>query len=170
MLSASGLDPIAAAFVAFTLGPTTVLGKIICGLLVNRVPGHVLCATMLALPIVTFAALMTPSDSTTLRILEVTPLGIALGGQMKMSAYMTTRHFGLRAFGSIYGFIAIGLTASSGAGPFLASYLYDLSHGYHLVLTIGIPACIIGSLVMLSIGGYPKTIGRPVTGAEMSPA
>lgn len=170
MLSASGLDPVDAAFVAFTLGPTTVLGKVICGLLVKRVPGHVLCAAMLALPIITFSALMTPSDSATLRMLEVTPLGIALGGQMKMSAYMTTRHFGLRAFGSIFGFIAIGLTASSGAGPFLASYLYDLSHGYRLVLTIGIPACVIGSLVMLSIGGYPKTVGQGSASGQMSPA
>jgi hypothetical protein len=59
------------------------------------------------------------------------------------------------------------VTASSGAGPFLASFLYDLSHGYHLMLTIGIPTCIFGSLVMLSIGGYPKTIGKPA--GQMSP-
>jgi MFS family permease len=73
-----------------------------------------------------------------------------------MVVYLTTRHFGLRAFGSIFGFITIGLTASSGAGPFIASWLFDISHGYQLMLTIGIPAALFGSLVMLSIGHYPE--------------
>jgi predicted MFS family arabinose efflux permease len=156
ILSSSGLSPVGAAIVASSLGLTTVLGKVICGLLVNRVPGHLISAGLLVLPVITFSALMVPSDSVVLRTLEVTPLGLALGGQLKMVVYMTTRYFGLRAFGSIFGFITVGLTVSSSGGPFLTSYLYDLAHDYHLVLTAGIPLALVGSLVMLSIGGYPE--------------
>jgi hypothetical protein len=90
---------------------------------------------------------------------------MALGGQLEMVVYLTTRHFGLRAFGSIFGFITIGLTASSGAGPFIAGWLFDISGGYHLMLTIGIPAALLGSLVMLSIGGYPELSGKDTAGA-----
>jgi MFS family permease len=168
LLSSSGLSREQAAVVAGTLGISTVLGKLICGLLVNRVPGQMLSATMLALPVVTFLALMAPSDSMILRTLAVSPLGLALGAQLEMVVYLTTRHFGLRAFGSIFGFISVGLTASSGAGPFIAGYLFDISGGYHLMLTIGIPAAIFGSLVMLSIGGYPELATEETVGAEQA--
>jgi hypothetical protein len=98
------------------------------------------------------------------------PLGLALGGQLKMMVYMTTRHFGLRAFGSIFGFITIGLTASSGAGPFVASFLFDLTGSYQLLLTIGIPTAILGSLVMLSVGGYPDPARLDAAGASQPSA
>jgi MFS family permease len=165
LLSASGLGREQAAIAAGTLGLTTVLGKVICGSLVNRVPGHYLSAGVLALAVVTFLALMVPSDSVILRSLAIAPLGMALGGQLEMVVYLTTRHFGLRAFGSIFGFITIGLTASSGAGPFIAGWLFDVSGGYHLMLTIGIPAALFGSLVMLSIGHYPERAEKEAPGA-----
>ncbi len=156
LLSASGLGREQAAVAAGTLGITTVLGKLVCGSLVNRVPGQILSAVMLALAVITFLALMVPSDSIILRSIALAPLGFALGGQLEMVVYLTTRHFGLRAFGSIFGVITIGLTAAAGGGPFLASWLFDISGSYRLMLTIGIPLALIGSLVMLWIGGYPE--------------
>lgn len=170
LLSASGLGREQAAVAAGTLGLTTVIGKLICGSLVNRVPGHYLSAAVLATAVITFLALMMPSSSVILRSLAIAPLGFALGGQLEMVVYLTTRHFGLRAFGSIFGFITIGLTASSGAGPFIAGWLFDISGGYQLVLTIGIPAALFGSLVMLSIGHYPETVGRALPAAGQASA
>lgn len=165
LLSASGLGREQAAIAAGTLGITTVIGKLVCGALVNRVPGHYLSAGVLALAVITFLALMMPSDSVLLRSIAIAPLGFALGGQLEMVVYLTTRHFGLRAFGSIFGFITIGLTASSGAGPFIAGWLFDISGGYHLMLVIGIPAALFGSLVMLSIGHYPERADEKTAGA-----
>ncbi len=158
LLSSSGLGREQAAVAAGTLGITTVVGKVICGSLVNRVPGHYLSAAVLAVAVVAFLALMAPSDSMVLRSLEIAPLGVALGGQLEMVVYLTTRHFGLRAFGSIFGFITVGLTTAAGAGPFIAGWLFDISGGYQLMLTIGIPLALFGSLVMLSIGNYPERV------------
>jgi MFS family permease len=170
LLSASGLGREQAAVAAGTLGITTVIGKLICGSLVNRVPGHYLSATVLALAVVTFLALMVPSDSVILRSLAIAPLGFALGGQLEMVVYLTTRHFGLRAFGSIFGVITIGLTASSGAGPFIAGWLFDISGGYQLMLTVGIPLALFGSLVMLSIGHYPELADKEGAGTGQASA
>jgi MFS family permease len=170
LLSASGLDREQAAIAAGTLGITTVLGKLVCGSLVNRVPGHYLSAAMLALAVVTFLALMLPSDSVILRSLAIAPLGMALGGQLEMVVYLTTRHFGMRAFGSIFGVITVGLTGASGAGPFIAGWLFDISGGYQLMLTIGIPAALFGSLVMLSIGHYPELVDDEAPGAGQAAA
>jgi len=170
LLSASGLGREQAAVAAGTLGITTVIGKLVCGALVNRVPGHYLSAGVLALAVITFLALMMPSDSVLLRSIAIAPLGFALGGQLEMVVYLTTRHFGLRAFGSIFGVITIGLTASSGAGPFIAGWLFDISGGYHLMLVIGIPLALFGSLVMLSIGHYPEVAEEKAPAAEASAA
>jgi len=56
-------------------------------------------------------------------------------------------------------------TITTGIGPFLAGYLFDLAGDYHLLLMLTIPAAIIGSLILLWIGRYPedtKTVLSPV--------
>jgi MFS family permease len=152
----SGLSRDVAALVAASLGVTSILGKLICGMLVNRLPGHVIIATALALPVVACLMLMTPTDSIALRLVAATFLGVSAGGHLKMLIYLATRHFGMRAFGTLFGFISSGLTLATGAGPFICSYLFDLTGNYQLVLTLAIPTSLIGSLLMLWVGPYPE--------------
>ena len=105
--------------------------------------------------------LMAPSESVLMRILAVIPIALTSGGQVKMLAYMTSRHFGLRAFGSIYGVSSLAISLSAGVGPLLAGFLYDLSKSYYTLLLFSIPVCLVSALVMLWIGGYPKFAEAP---------
>ena len=51
-----------------------------------------------------------------------------------------------------------------------ASWLFDISGGYHLMLMIGIPFALFGSLTMLSIGHYPERAEEETAGAaKVSP-
>ncbi len=155
ILSSTGLSPVQAAIVAGSLGLTTVLGKVICGLLVNRVPGP----SDLGGDAGAAGDHLFRADGAERFRRAAHARGNAAragaGRPAEDGGLYDDAVFRLRAFGSIFGFITIGLTASSSAGPFLTSYLYDLAHDYHLVLTAGIPLALLGSLVMLSIGGYP---------------
>jgi MFS family permease len=106
ILTSSGLGAEQAAIVIGAYGVCSILGKLICGVLVNRIPGQVITAGLTVLPIGSCVMLMAPSDSLAMRIIAVVPIALTSGGQVKMLAYMTSRHFGLRAFGAIFAWSA----------------------------------------------------------------
>jgi MFS family permease len=157
ILSTTGLSREQAALAAGSLGLSAILGRMICGVLVTRVPGHILAAAMMLLPIGAALMLMTPSESVPLRILALTFAGMSSGAQMKMSIYLASRHFGMRAFGTLIGFISMIFTVATGAGPFIAGYLFDLTGDYRLMLTLAIPLSVIASMILLWVGRYPDS-------------
>jgi MFS family permease len=154
--STTGLTVKQAALVAGSLGLSSVLGKILMGLLIKRVPGHVLAAANMALPIAGALMLMQPSDSLTLRIVAITFFGVSSGAQTALAIYLASRHFGLRAFGTLVSLIAMTFTITTGVGPFLAGHLFDIAGDYHLLLLATIPASILASLILLWVGRYPE--------------
>ncbi len=155
ILSSVGLTRKEAAGITAFFGLSAVAGKFISGLLISRVAGHVLTAGLLLLPVVSCLLLLMPQPPLTACFVAVALFGISAGGQLQMLVYLTTRHFGMLAFGAIFGFIGSAMTIASAVGPVAAGYLFDLTKNYHLFLIIGIPLSIVGALVMLSVGDYP---------------
>jgi MFS family permease len=162
ILTSSGLSREQAAVVLATYGIFSIAGRLICGVLVNDVPGHVISAVLSVLPIGTAVMLMTPSDSVALRLLAISFFALIAGGQLKMLAYLTSRYFGLRAYGAIFGVVSTVIPISAGAGPLLAAMLYDSMHSYQALLIVTIPVTIVAGLIMLSIGGYPEALRESV--------
>jgi MFS family permease len=156
ILTSVGLSRDKAALVAGSYGLFAVVGKFSYGLLANRFPGQVVAAAMMALPLASCALLLMPSPSTAACLMAICLIGVSSGAQLQLFVYLTTRHFGLLAFGTIFGFISSALTIASGVGPFLAGRLYDMSGDYHLLLAAGIPMSVLASLVMLWVGDYPE--------------
>ncbi len=169
ILTSSGLNREQAAFVLGVYGVLSIAGKLICGVLVNRIPGQIITATLTVLPIGSCLMLMAPSDSVLMRMLAITPIALTSGGQVKMLAYMTSRHFGLRAFGSIFGVVSLAISLSAGVGPLLAGFMYDISKSYQTLLLFSIPVCLVSGAVMLWIGGYPKA-PKSASGAGLAAA
>lgn len=156
MLSSVGLPRAKAAGIAAFFGLAAVAGKFIGGCLVTRLAGHLITVGLLLLPVVSCALLLMPHPSPAACLVALVLFGMSAGGQLQMLVYLTTRHFGMRAFGAIFGFIGSALTVASAAGPIAAGYLFDLSGDYRLMLMTGIPLSVAGALVMLSVGDYPE--------------
>jgi MFS family permease len=169
ILTSTGLNAEQAAVVAGTNGLFSLVGAIGSGLLTSRMEGNVLYAVLCVMPIVAFLMLMMPSNSVALRIFAVAFLGLSSGPRLNILMYMTTRHFGLRAYGLLFGFMFIPVKLSNGAGGGLASYLYDVSHSYNLLLTICSVGSIVACLVMLWVGRYPSA-SRTSAMPEPAPA
>jgi MFS family permease len=156
ILTGTGLSRDQAALIAGSFGLFAVAGKLLCGLLVERLPGHAITAAALLLPVLTCLILMMPGQSIALRLVAIAMVGMSAGAQLQMTVYMTMRHFGMRAYGTIFGLLGAAMTIAGGAGPFVAGYLFDLAGDYRLLLTLGIPLSIASSLIMLWVGGYPE--------------
>jgi MFS family permease len=156
ILTGTGLSRDKAALIAGSYGLLAVAGKFSYGLLANRFPGQLVAAAMMALPVVSCALLVTPNPSVAVCLVAIGLVGVSSGAQLQLLVYLTTRHFGMRAFGTIFGFISWSLTIASGIGPILAGRIYDKTGDYRLLLIAGIPVSIIASLVMLWVGDYPE--------------
>jgi len=156
ILEENGLAPAKAAGVAALFGIFAMIGKIIGGALVNRVGGQLLAAAVIAIAVPGYLIIMSPGQPALLLSLAVALLGASAGGQLHMLVYLTTRHFGMRAFGSIFGFIGSSVIIAGGSGPLVAGRLYDYFGNYQVMLMVGIPMAAIGTLLLLWLGDYPE--------------
>jgi len=164
VLTVTGLSRPDAVWIASTIGVASILGKLICGALVDRMPGKYIAAAVYALPVIPCIALLTPNDDALARLLPIFALGLSVGGQIHMHPYLGTRYFGLRSFGTLMGFIGSIVSIAIGLGPFLAGWVFDQTRSYDMVLIAGIPISIAAALLLLSLGRYPDapaTTERP---------
>src|SRR5260370_3332550 len=120
------------------------VGKVIGGALVNGVGGQLLAAAVIGIAVPGYLIIMSPGQPVLMLSLAVALLGTSAGGQLHMLVYLTTRHFGMRAFGSIFGFIGSAVIIARGSGPLVAGRLYDHFGHYQVMLTVRIPLARIG--------------------------
>ena len=159
ILESRGLSYKQAAFVFSLLGGSAVVAKLICGALVTRVRGNRIMVVLVALPIVSCLMMMPPKISLLAGCIAVVFGGLSSGGQLEMLTYLTSRYFGMKAFGTIFGFIGGVLSLTLGVGPLIFGKLFDLTHSYSLQLAIGIPLSLISVVLMLLLGAPPEQDG-----------
>jgi MFS family permease len=148
-----GHDP--AVWIYSSLGITGALANVTSGYLVDRLPAKPVAVALVALPAIACLLLLQPSTSFWQRFIAANIFGIAAGGQMPALVYLATRHFGLRSFGTLFGFVGSAMAIASAVAPALAGLMFDRTHSYTLFLTICIPLALVGGLVVFALGRYP---------------
>jgi predicted MFS family arabinose efflux permease len=126
---------------------------------VARLPGHILGCAIPLLAIIACALLLQPNATLAARFVAAFLLYAATSMEGHLFAYVTSRYFGLRAFGFVYGLIGSFMAIAIGAGPVLAGYVFDQRGSYDLILIAGIPVAAIASILMYSLGRYPDWSG-----------
>jgi MFS family permease len=81
-------------------------------------------------------------------------IGLGLGAEVDIMAYLISRYFGLRAFGTIYGiaFAAFGL--AGGLGTYLIGAAYDTTSSYAFALDVSCLVTAIGGAIVMRLGPY----------------
>jgi MFS family permease len=160
VLTATGLTRADAAWIGGAIGISTIAGKLICGALVDRMAGKYIAAVIIALPVIMCVALMTPSTDPLSRLFPMAAFGLSVGGLIHMLPYLTTRYFGLRAFGTIFGLIGSIIGIAVGLGPYLSAKVFDVTKSYDLVMIAGIVVSIVGAILLLSLSRYPEALAK----------
>jgi MFS family permease len=155
LLESRGLGRDPAVWIYSSLGITGVIGNLASGYLVDRLPAKPVAVFLVALPALACFLLLQPSTSFWQRAFAAHIFGIAAGGQMPALVYLATRHFGLRSFGTLFGFVGSAMAIAAAVAPVLAGQLFDRTHSYTLFLTICIPLALVGALVVFALGRYP---------------
>lgn len=155
ILSAGGLSRDRAVVIGGSYGLSMIVGQIISGAAMDRFSGRWVTALWLLVQSIGLALLMLPPHPLALPILAVFLFGIAMGGMAPAYPYLTTRYFGLRSFGRVFGVLASLSAVGFAIGPLLAGYSYDVTASYRPFLALAIPALLASAALILLLGRYP---------------
>jgi predicted MFS family arabinose efflux permease len=141
----------AAAF-ASILGPTSVVGRLIGGYILDRLPPRFVASGAFALPAVAAAVLLHYDGSTASSVAAATAIGFSLGLEGDVVAYLTAAYFGIRNYPSSYALLFGLFAIGAGTAPVVAGAIFDWTGSYAVMLKLLIAALGIASVMMASLG------------------
>jgi MFS family permease len=152
LLTDAGLAPAKAAATMGIFGLATMAGRLLAGYLVDRFFAPYVASVLFLAPIAGFALLA--SAAGTLPALGVTLVGLGLGTEIDLIAFLTSRYLGQRAFGQIYGYCFMVFGLGSAFGRFIGGYVYDLAGSYNPALIGAAIALMIAVVLVNRLGAY----------------
>lgn len=160
LLIDKSIDPASAATLVGLAGVASFVGAIVTGSLVDRfwAPGVALifaCGSAAGCMLFAGNATMTGPVAAGAIML----IGLGLGAEIDVVAYMVARYFGVTSFSTIYGLTVFFLTFSGSLSSWLLGSAYDRFGNYDLALSVMAGAFLAAGLAYLMLGRYPS---RPV--------
>jgi MFS family permease len=116
ILRQRGADPQTAAAIMSVIGVAMFLGRVLLGLVLDRWFAPHVTVAITVVPMLSFVLLMVSSTKLAL-IAAAALIGVGVGSEYAVSAYMVSRAFGFGAYGAIYGLIAIATNIGAAVGP-----------------------------------------------------
>ena len=148
-----------AAFASSLFGVGLFLGRVGCGYLLDlffapRVAALLFAAVAIG---IAFLGLGHTIWSAFIAALLV---GLGIGAEVDIIAYLTSRYFGLRSYGAIFGWIWAVFGVSGGLGAYLMGLGFDKTGSYVVPLSGFFCASVLATLLILSLGPYRYRVRR----------
>lgn len=169
LLTDRGVSPERAVAVFAAIGPSLIVGRLLCGWLLDRFHGPYVAVAFIALPALGVLVLLSGTDPKVTAAGAVL-VGLGLGAEVDLIGYLQSRYFGLKAFGQVYGYLFAIFTVGTGIGPFVMGASFDASGSYRPVLMGFLGVLVAAGVAMLRL---PRTYPFPVvrmSGYEQPPA
>ena len=167
LLTDRGVSAQNAALATSLLGGALLFGRVGAGYLLDRffagiVSSCFFCGATLGL------LLLWGGVSGSVAFVAAFLVGLGMGAEGDIIAYLVSRYFGLRAFGEIYGYTFAAFTFGGVIGPLLMGVGFDSTGSYQLVLGVFVIATLIAVSLMNRLGPYQEwtVAGGPVPAAS----
>jgi sugar phosphate permease len=153
MLRDRGMASGDAALVQATLGAAVVVSRIFIGFAIDRYFAPrvaVICFIVSALGVGLLAsgAVGTPA------LLGAACIGLSMGAEIDMLAYLTGRYFGLENFGQVYGILFVSFLLGTSIGPVAYGMAYETMGSYLAVLNVSIALMLISAVATALLPRY----------------
>lgn len=156
LLISKGVEPTPAAALIGMAGIASLAGALITGSLVDRfwAPGIAFlfaCGSAVgACLLASQTAIDGPGAATAILL-----VGLGLGAEIDVVAYMVARYFGVRSFATLYGLAVFFIAFAGAAGASLLGVAYDVNGNYDVAL-FAIAGCFVAAgCLYLLLGKYP---------------
>ncbi len=157
LLTDRGMSTTDAALAASTIGFTIMGARIVIGYLIDRVFAPTvafLCFLLSAIGLALLAIGMSGPVSFVVAML----IGASIGAEADLLAFLTSRYFGLKCFGEIYGLLFSSLLIGTSLGPVAFGASFEASGSYTTILTVCTVLCVIAAIVMKLLPAYPEVV------------
>ncbi|HJU09575.1 MAG TPA: MFS transporter [Candidatus Binataceae bacterium] len=159
MLTDRGLSVERATAALSVAGIGVILGRLVSGWCLDRFPGPYVSFVFFALPAAGIVMLATDATMP-LSCTGMAFCGVGLGAHVGMLAFFTSRYFGLKAYGQIYGLLFGMFLMGAGVGPFIAGLSFDYL-GTYVPALIGFATALLSlSALFLPMGPYPFAVAK----------
>ncbi|MFN5009708.1 MAG: MFS transporter [Gammaproteobacteria bacterium] len=165
LLTARGLPPMLAALAQSLLFVAVTTGRLVPGWLMDRFFAPRVALAFLLAPIVGITLLALGAGGATALVAALL-VGLAVGAEVDVLAYLTGRYFGARHFSAVYGTFYGVYTLSGGLGPLFTARLVDTGEGYPVALAVHAALLAVAALLLLRFPPLPTTPAMTAATAE----
>jgi len=141
-------------FVGFNLiGLSVIFGRFLGGWLVDHFWAPMIAFIFMSVPAIGCFILM-QDYGLAMNALALILVGLAAGVEFDMMAYLTSRYFGMKSYGRIYGIVYAAFGLGSGTSPIIFNIIRGDNADYSNVLSFAAIGFIIGATSLLFLGKY----------------
>lgn len=154
-----GFTPALAASVALSMGLSLAAARLLIGYLLDKVFAPIVGGVVFALTSAGFAMLVyLPTQWSA--FVAAALLGVGLGAETELLGYMVSRYFGLRHFGTIYGFIFVGFLLGTSGGPYMYAKSQEVLGSHEPSLKFMALLMLVTAVMFASMGRYDRYRSR----------
>jgi len=155
MMTDKGFDSSTAAKIASCLGLTVLVSRIFIGYLLDIYFAPRVALLFFALSTIGFA-IFSISAVLPLMFFAAFLVGLSLGAEIDILAYVIGKYFGLRSFGEIYGLLFVGILIGSALGPYAFGFGFERTGSYSSILIIVIIMNLAAIFLTKKLSPYPE--------------
>lgn len=154
LMNDKGLTPEAAAGIASIVGFGVLAGRLLTGYLIDRFFAPYVAAVLFIGTAVGCMVLLYGPPGTA--IFAAALIGISLGAEADLIAYLTAQYFGMARYAFVYGFIYAMFLIGTSLGPTLAGRAYDAAGNYILTIWGVATLLVVAALAILTLPRFEK--------------
>ena len=162
LMTDRGVSPLEATHAISAAGLALLVGRLAAGWLLDRLHAPHVAIVFFSLPLLGIALLLGTADAS-YGVPAAILVGLGLGAEVDLIAFLQSRYLGLKAFGEIYGYLFAIFMLGSGLGPFLMGQSFKVMHSYQPALMLLSGGLVLACLLMSRLGAYPYQARKPGT-------
>jgi MFS family permease len=152
MLSDRGITAQTAALGSSVVGAAILVGRVGTGYMLDRLFAPRIAAALFGVSALGIALLLLGTAS--VAFAGAFLVGLGLGAEVDIIPFLTSRYFGLRAFGKIYSWIFAAFILAGAVGPLIMGAGFDKTGSYRSPLIAFFLATLIAAVLMTRMGPY----------------
>ena len=153
MLRDRGMSPASAALVQSTLGMALVASRVVIGFIIDRFFAPYVAVACFLLSSVGIG-LLAFGAAGPMAFLAVVCIGISMGAEIDMLAFLTGRYFGVENFGRVYGILFTSFLAGTSLGPVGYGFAFESLGSYIWVLYLSLGLMLLSAVLTVRLPRY----------------
>jgi MFS family permease len=159
MLTDRGATPQAAALASSVIGVALLISRTATGYFLDRFSAPLIAALFFSGAAIGIFVLMLGAAGIT-ALAAAFLIGMGFGAEGDIIAYALTRYFGLKSFGTAYGYVFGAFLLAGAAGTLLMGAGFDFTHAYKVPLAGFLIAMSAAAFLMTRLGPYRYSASR----------